>query len=167
VASFLISASPDPLFSCKSVASFFKKINFSFQPSAFSFQPLVRRRLPPTRSNPTTTTALCLLLSAFQPGNGGFVPDFSTTRPFVFMQIGGFVFEKIVSFQPQPRQVALPPTPSAFHLSKALNRQISAGRHPNPSFLLKLSLRAPSDPNLSSFSSVFVSKVPQAIENRK
>src|SRR5271157_1112178 len=42
----------------------------------------------------------CRPLTADCSSNGGFVPDFSTARSFVFKQIGGFVFQKALSSQP-------------------------------------------------------------------
>jgi len=44
-------------------------------------------------------TACCPLLSGTY---GGFVPHFRWRRSFVIKQIGGFVFQKALSFQPLP-----------------------------------------------------------------
>jgi len=110
VASFPISPKPDPLFSINSVASFLK----SSQLSAVSPTPdifLAHLKF-----------AICLLPLAILPScslpsppNGGFVPGFSRARSFVFNQLGGFVFEKALSFQSSAVQL-----PAIFLLPFAL-----------------------------------------------
>src|SRR5208282_1029475 len=81
-------------FVIKQIGGFvFKKLSaFSRQPSVFGFLPfafcpcLFLLFLP-------TADALC-------PANGGFVPDSGQARSFIIKQIGGFVFQKALSFQP-------------------------------------------------------------------
>jgi len=67
--------------------------------TSLSFQRLV---VPPpfARRRPGDyPVAFCLLLSAFCLPNGGFVPDSGKARSFVINQLGGFVFQKALSFQ--------------------------------------------------------------------
>jgi len=97
VASFLISPSADPLFSYKSVASFFKKAISSQLSASYSrviFPPTPNR--PPHCDGRSQFRCDCPLPSAklLTAFHRGFVPDFSGCRSFVFIQIGGFVFQK-------------------------------------------------------------------------
>jgi len=94
VGSFLILAKSGPLLSSKSVASFFEKAA-SFQLSAIS----KRSSLLPFDFCPLPFALLPSLLPPLLP-NGGFVPDSAKGRSFVIKQIGGFVFQKPLSFQP-------------------------------------------------------------------
>jgi len=103
VASFQNSPDGDPLFSIKSVASFFKNA-ISLQPLEAGIahcplpivpclKELVSRQLP-------------YLLATVPALNVGFVPDILKRRSFVFNQIGGFVFQESrqpSAFSPIPR----------------------------------------------------------------
>jgi len=111
VASFLVFVRPDPLLSINSVASFFKNSQLSTLGDQLAVPAPPFRRLP---------TADCLLPAALPPDyclpapNGGFVPGFRKARSFVINQLGGFVFQKTLSFQPSaaslPRHTAFSPT---------------------------------------------------------
>src|SRR5208282_4875385 len=100
--SFLLFIHRLPLFSSKSVASFFQKL------SAVSHQPSASRS---PRCVLFFTFAICLLpfLSFLglrpsgppHPQNGGFVPRSLKGRSFVINQIGGFVFQKLSALSPQ------------------------------------------------------------------
>ena len=81
-------------------------------------------RVAKRRSARPHRSAYCFLPPALQ--NGGFVPDFCKGRSFVIMQIGGFVFQKVLSFQPSARGfqiLIVPPT----------SRESSEARLPRPS----------------------------------
>jgi len=102
VASFLIPARADPLLSSKSVASFFKKLSaFCHQPSK-EVEPLKvqHRGVKSSLFDPGLFNLRPSTFDSLRPPNGGFVPDFSNGRSFVIKQIGGFVFQKTLSFQP-------------------------------------------------------------------
>ncbi len=109
VGSYPIPINPDPLLSCKSVASFFKKLSaFGHQPSEEVEQSRVLRSNSQERSLVSrTSSTFDLQPSTFNSSspNGGFVPHFRRARSFVIMQIGGFVFQKALSFQPSADQM--------------------------------------------------------------
>src|SRR5271157_56635 len=93
VASFLVFVRPDPLLSINSVASFFKNSQLSTLGDQLAVPAPPFRRLP---------TADCLLPAALPP-------DYCLPAP-----LGGFVFQKTLSFQPSaaslPRHTAFSPT---------------------------------------------------------
>jgi len=58
---------------------------------------------PKSKDQANGLSTIRLFNSTSWPPNGGFVPIFSKSRPFVINQLGGFVFQRALSFSHQPR----------------------------------------------------------------